>query len=52
MWKLVLGFVLFAALAMFMLKNAGGDVDMGGEKHGIDSHPATVAPTPAPGASK
>ncbi len=34
MWKLVLGFIVFAGLALFML-NKGGDIDMGGEKHGV-----------------
>ena len=33
MWKIVVGFILFAALALFIL-NRGGDIDMGGEKHG------------------
>jgi hypothetical protein len=33
MWKIVVGFILFAALALFLL-NRGGDIDMGGEKHG------------------
>jgi hypothetical protein len=33
MWKLALGFVVFAAVGLFVLKKAGGDVDMGGEKH-------------------
>ncbi len=49
MWKLLLGFIVFAALALFVLKQAGGDVDMGGEKHGVDtgSH-AEPAKTPAP----
>jgi hypothetical protein len=35
MWKLLLGFALFAAVALFALKSAGGSVDMSGEKHGI-----------------
>lgn len=39
MWKIIVAFVLFAALAMYMLSK-GGDVDMSGEKHGIDAHPA------------
>ena len=43
MWKLIVGFVLFAALALFALMKAGGDIDMGGEKHGIDA-PAASAP--------
>ena len=33
MWKIVVGFILFAALALFLLSR-GGDIDMGGEKHG------------------
>lgn len=37
MWKIIVAFVLFAALAMYMLSK-GGDVDMSGEKHGVDAH--------------
>jgi hypothetical protein len=33
MWKLVVGFIIFAALALYMLSR-GGDIDLGGEKHG------------------
>ena len=44
MWKLVLGFVVFAAIAMYVLMKAGGDIDMGGEKHGI----ACIRPEPDP----
>ncbi|MES2189523.1 MAG: hypothetical protein V4454_05325 [Pseudomonadota bacterium] len=33
MWKLVVGFIVFAGLALFVL-NKGGDIDIGGEKHG------------------
>ena len=48
MWKLLLGFAVFAALALFILSK-GGDIDMSGEKHGIDSHaPAASAPAAAP----
>ena len=36
MWKLALGFVAFAAISLVVLKNAGGNLDMGGEKHGIE----------------
>ena len=39
MWKLVLGFVVIAGLALYLL-NKGGDIDMGGEKHGAHSAPA------------
>jgi hypothetical protein len=34
MWKIVVGFIVFAGLALFLLSK-GGDLDMGGEKHGI-----------------
>ena len=51
MWKLVLAFAVFAALALFILSK-GGDIDMSGEKHGIESHePAKAASAPAAGAS-
>lgn len=50
MWKLILGFVVFAALALFVLSR-GGDIDMGGEKHGIDAHPPAPAASGASGAS-
>ena len=33
MWKLVIGFIVFAGLALYLLTK-GGDIDMGGEKHG------------------
>ncbi len=44
MWKLALGFVAFAALALFVIFKAGDQVDMSGEKHGVE---ATHAPAPA-----
>ena len=34
MWKLVVGFIVFAGLALYLLMK-GGDIDMGGEKHGL-----------------
>lgn len=33
MWKIIMGFIIFAGLALYLL-NKGGDIDMGGEKHG------------------
>jgi len=42
MWKLVLGFVAFAVLALWMLSQ-GGDIDMSGEKHSVDAGPAASA---------
>lgn len=41
MWKIVLGFLVIAGLAIFLL-NKGGDIDMGGEKHGASPLPAPV----------
>lgn len=35
MWKIALAFVVFAGLVIFILSK-GGDIDMGGEKHGIE----------------
>ena len=44
MWKLALGFIIFAGLALFILSK-GGDIDMSGEKHGGDtSHAPAAAP--------
>jgi hypothetical protein len=41
MWKIAVGFALFAGLALFILSQ-GGDIDMSGEKHGLEiSHDAT-----------
>jgi hypothetical protein len=37
MWKLLLAFVVFAAVALFALKKSGGNVDMGGEKHEVSA---------------
>jgi len=36
MWKLLVGFIVFAVIALFVLKKFGGNVDMGGEKHGVE----------------
>ena len=51
MIKLFIGFLVFAGLALFILSR-GGDIDMSGEKHGIESHePAASAPGAASAAS-
>ena len=42
MWKIVVGFLVFAGLALFILSK-GGDIDMGGEKHGDTSHTEAAA---------
>lgn len=46
MWKLVVGFAVFAALALFILMKSGGNIDMGGEKHDV-----TAAHEPAASAA-
>ncbi len=46
MWKIVIGFLVFAGVALFVLSK-GGDIDMSGEKHGIEAGPATSASSPA-----
>ena len=47
MWKIVVGFVVFAGLALYILSR-GGDIDLSGEKHGVDaSHPSPAASAPA-----
>ncbi|MBC7682532.1 MAG: hypothetical protein H7172_09375 [Ferruginibacter sp.] len=51
MWKIAVGFAVFAGLALFILSK-GGDIDMGGEKHGDTTHveapsAASSAATPA-----
>lgn len=54
MWKIAVGFAVFAGLALFILSK-GGDIDMGGEKHGADAvhvEPAAAAKAPASAASK
>jgi hypothetical protein len=48
MWKIAVGFVVFAGVALFMLSR-GGDVDMSGEEHGTT---ATHAPAAAVSTTK
>jgi hypothetical protein len=53
MWKLAIGFIIFAAAALFILNKSGGDVDIGGEKHDVSagahaSHDAASAAASAP----
>ena len=46
MWKIVLGFIVFAGIAVWMLSK-GGDIDMGGEKHEISVPHAPAAASAA-----
>lgn len=47
MWKLLVGFIVFAAVALFILKKAGGDIDMTGEKHDVSGGHGPAASAPA-----
>ncbi|HSI52654.1 MAG: hypothetical protein ACAH21_04000 [Ramlibacter sp.] len=49
MWKIAVGFVAFAAVAMFVIVKGGDNLDMTGEKHGAE---AVHAPAPAASATK
>jgi hypothetical protein len=35
MWKLIVGFIAFAALALYILTKSGGNIDLTGEKHDV-----------------
>ena len=50
MWKIALGFIVFAGLAMYILFK-GGDIDMSGEKHGTEATHAPVVAAPASAAA-
>ena len=50
MWKIVVGFAVFAGLALFILSK-GGDIDMSGEKHGGDATHASESAAPASAAA-
>ncbi|MGV0960329.1 MAG: hypothetical protein ACOYB1_10875 [Limnohabitans sp.] len=55
MWKLAVGFAVFAAIALYVIGKGGDSLDMSGEKHGADavhSEPAKAdASAPAADAS-
>jgi hypothetical protein len=49
MWKIFVGFVIFAALALFVIMKGGDKLDMGGEKHGEEAvHAPAISPASAP----
>jgi len=51
MWKIAVGFAVFAGLALFVISKGGDNVDMTGEKHGSEAvHAPAPAPTAAPAA--
>ncbi len=50
MIKLIIGFIILAAAALYLLSKGGSNLDMGGEKHGVETTapPATSASAPKP----
>lgn len=59
MWKLIVGFIVFAAIAIVVIMKGGDKLDMSGEKHGADAvsaeghAPAAAQPAaPASAAAK
>jgi hypothetical protein len=55
-WKIFAGFIVFAAVALFVIMKAGDKVDMQGEAgHGVPTDSAsqsTPAPAPTPTPAK
>ncbi len=53
MWKIAVGFAVFAGLALFVISKGGDNIDMTGEKHGAEAvhAPAPAAPAEAPAAA-
>ena len=49
MWKIAVGFAIFAGLALYVISQGGDNIDMTGEKHGSEAvhAPAPAAPAPA-----
>ena len=48
MLKIFLGFIIFAALALFVIMKGGSSLDMSGEKHGDEAvHAPAEAAVPA-----
>jgi hypothetical protein len=50
MWKIIVGFIVFAALALFVIVQGVDQLDKAGEKHGADAvhAPEATASAPAP----
>lgn len=49
MWKIALAFIVFAAIALYVLSKGGDTLSMAGEQHGGDTHAASA---PASAASR
>ena len=51
MWKILVAFIIFAIAGLYVLKQAGGDVNMGGETHDVTGGHAAPASAPAAAAA-
>ena len=51
MWKIAVGFAIFAGLAIYMISKGGDSLDMSGEKHGADAVHVEPAKADAPAAA-
>ena len=51
MWKIALGFIVFAGLSLFVIMKGGDKLDMGGEQHGAEVTHAPAAAASAPAAA-
>jgi hypothetical protein len=52
MWKIAVGFVVFAAAALFVIMQGGDKLDMSGEKHEVHAPEATASAAPAASEAK
>ena len=50
MWKIAVGFAIFAGLALYVIGKGGDSLDMSGEKHGADAVHTEPAKADAPAA--
>ena len=48
MWKIAVGFAVFAGLALYVISQGGDNIDMTGEKHGAEAVHVTAPAAPAP----
>ncbi len=48
MLKIIIGFIVIAALGLFLISRGGDNIDLGGEKHDTGSTAPSTAPAPAP----
>ena len=51
MWKIAVGFAIFAGLALYVISKGGDSLDMSGEKHGADAVHVEPAKADAPAAA-